>query len=82
MENNKNIVNIEGNVGMINGIVNGRKDFIKKNKRKNEERLDELVLEVDLEVKSKYTFGRRKENDFQRDDKHMSGMHCKITYFN
>lgn len=41
-----------------------------------------VVLNVDLKSRPKFTFGRRKENDFQRDDKHMSGMHSKITYFN
>lgn len=40
------------------------------------------TLLVDLKDKQKYSFGRRKENNFQRDDKHMSGMHCKITFFN
>lgn len=40
------------------------------------------LLVLDLKAKRKFTFGRRKQNDYQKDDKHMSGMHCKITFYN
>lgn len=39
-------------------------------------------IDIDLQVKPSYTFGRKKENDFARDDQHMSGSHANIYFFN
>lgn len=39
-------------------------------------------LKINLKESGKFTFGRRKENNFQKNDKHMSGLHCKIIFFN
>jgi pSer/pThr/pTyr-binding forkhead associated (FHA) protein len=37
---------------------------------------------IDLTQKPNYLFGRKNNNDFARDDQHMSGTHAKIFFFN
>ena len=39
-----------------------------------------LVIKIDLNKKNKYTFGRKKTNEFNVDDKHLSGIHCWIVW--
>lgn len=39
-------------------------------------------LFIDLSQKPTFSFGRRNNNDFARDDQHMSGTHAKIYFFN
>lgn len=36
-------------------------------------------MKIDFTSKAKYTFGRKKSNDFHVDDKHLSGIHCWIV---
>ena len=36
----------------------------------------------DFTKKPSFYFGRRNNNDFARDDQHMSGTHAKITFSN
>ena len=49
------------------------------------ENKNNLVIDLSCEEankNNKFTFGRRKECNFSRNDKHMSGMHCKIIFVN
>jgi pSer/pThr/pTyr-binding forkhead associated (FHA) protein len=41
---------------------------------------EEIV--VNLSTKPTYSMGRRANNEFARDDQHMSGFHAKIYFFN
>ncbi len=67
-ENNKNLQNMD--------------DLSLKQKKIRPGSSSLETLLVDLKANNKFSFGRRKENNFQREDKHMSGMHCKITFHN
>jgi hypothetical protein len=39
-------------------------------------------ININLNDKKYFIFGRRKQNDFYREDQHMSGQHAKIFLLN
>lgn len=69
-------------------MANENKENISSNSNNNQMQSDKTATDdstsnnllLDFNKIEKFTFGRRKGSDFFRNDRHMSGFHCKITF--